>query len=138
MSEIILPSEVSGSVGRFDRFAEWASGAASRATFFTACVGIVAAWLAEGMVDAVFLGHGFTYFLDDKFQLQINTLTTILTFLMVALLQNTQTRQNNATQHKLNAVAAGLARLLEDQSADGVEEAKELTDAVGLEYRESA
>ena len=132
-----MPSQVDDHVGWFDRFAEWASLGASRAAFFAGCVLIVLAWLVEGVVDSL-SGHGFGYFLDDKFQLQINTLTTILTFLLVALLQNSQTRQNNATQHKLNALAQGVARLLEDNGADGVREAEELRSAVGLELRESA
>jgi hypothetical protein len=53
-------------------------------------------------------------FLDfDAWQLLINTATTIVTFLLVALLQNSQTRNNQATQHKLNAIADGLADLME-------------------------
>ena len=52
----------------------------------------------------------------DTWQLVINTVTTIITFLLVALLQNTQTRSDLAIQHKLNAIADGLADLgLEDR-----------------------
>jgi Low affinity iron permease len=39
--------------------------------------------------------------------------TTIITFLLVALLQNTQKRGEEALQHKLDAVADGLADLIE-------------------------
>lgn len=49
----------------------------------------------------------------DTWQLIINTITTIATFLLVALLQNTQKRADEAVQHKLNAVADGLADLME-------------------------
>jgi len=49
----------------------------------------------------------------DTWQLIINTITTIVTFLLVALLQNTQKRADEAVQHKLNAVADGLADLME-------------------------
>jgi Low affinity iron permease len=45
----------------------------------------------------------------DTWQLIINTVTTIITLLMVALLQNSQTRTDQAVQHKLNAIADGLA-----------------------------
>ena len=38
-------------------------------------------------------------------------MTTIVTFLLVALLQNTEKRADEAVQHKLNAVADGLADL---------------------------
>ena len=65
--------------------------------------------------------NGFTYGLVwapslfllpdvDTWQLIINTVRTIVTFLLVAPLQNTLQRADEATQHKLNAVADGLAR----------------------------
>jgi hypothetical protein len=60
---------------------------------------------------------------------------------MVALLQNTQTRADQATQDKLNAIADGLADLMRSRSGDDPELAKdmlELRAAVGLEDRESA
>jgi low affinity Fe/Cu permease len=52
----------------------------------------------------------------DTWQLIINTVTTIITFLMVALLQNSQTRSDQALQHKLNAIADGLE---EHESSSG-------------------
>jgi len=72
----------------------------------------------------------------------INTATTIVTFLLVALLQNTQTRSDQAIQHKLNAIADGLADLMaktarrEDFAGLDVD-VDELRAAVGLEQRES-
>ena len=61
---------------------------------------------------------------------------------MVALLQNSQTRENQATQHKLNATADGVADLMEHVSARyddaGLKrDFEELRSAVGLEPRES-
>jgi low affinity Fe/Cu permease len=41
----------------------------------------------------------------DTWQLIINTITTIITFLMVALLQNSQARSDQAIQHKLSTLA---------------------------------
>ena len=54
----------------------------------------------------------------DTWQLIINTVTTTVTFLLVALLQNTQKRADEAVQHKLNAVADGLADLMEALSEE--------------------
>jgi len=59
----------------------------------------------------------------------------------VALLQNTQTRNDRATQDKLNAIADGLADLMRSSARNDPELHKdliELRDAVGLEDRESA
>ncbi|MDP9070785.1 MAG: low affinity iron permease family protein [Actinomycetota bacterium] len=136
-----MPSDIGGGIGFFDRFAGSASRFASRAPFFAFCVFLVVAWLAEGVVRAVG-GDGLGVLLDDKYQLQINTTTTIVTFLMVALLQNSATRGDQSTQHKLNAVADGLADLMEriaeryddDELRQDVEE---LRAAVGLEERET-
>lgn len=77
----------------------------------------------------------------DTWQLIINTATTIVTFLLVALLQNTQKRADDAVQHKLNAIADGLADLmnqLSEQYPDMKTECAELRAAVGLEHRESS
>jgi len=115
----LMPSEVTDRVGSFDRFAGGASRLASRAPFFAFCVLLVIVWAP-------------TYFVFrnvDTWQLIINTMTTIVTFLMVALLQNSQYRNDEATQHKLNAIADGLADLMtyvahhldgaRDRDADG-------------------
>jgi low affinity Fe/Cu permease len=74
-------------------------------------------------------------------RLIINTITTIVTFLMVALLQNSQSRNDSATQGKLNAVAAGLAELItlvDKKDPDAQRLRTELRDAVGLEGRTSS
>jgi hypothetical protein len=78
----------------------------------------------------------------DTWQLIINTITTIITFLMVALLQNSQTRSDQAVQHKLNAIADGLADLMAYVSSGGEDrdlrnDLIELRAAVGLEEHES-
>ena len=128
-----MPSEVSDSVGFFDRFATGASNIASRAVFFVLCVALVVVWAPS----ILFLRD------IDTWQLIINTATTIVTFLMVALLQNSQTRSDHAVQHKLNAIADGLADLMTHLSDHHDIEAlhhdmRELRDAVGLENRESS
>jgi hypothetical protein len=142
----LMPSEVSDHVGWFDKFAGGASHLASRAPFFAFCVLLVLIWAP-------------TYFIFkdvDTWQLIINTMTTIVTFLMVALLQNSQYRTDEATQHKLNALADGLADLMtyvahnpaggsadEEHDNEGNTDEKlkqdliELRRAVGLEDHES-
>ena len=138
---ILRPSEVSSRVGFFDRFAGLAAKLASRAPFFAFCLLLVVAWLVQG-VALIVSKRGFHAFLDAQYQLEINTTTTIITFLMVALLQNSQTREDQATQHKLNAMADGLADLMDRftrQFPDAAleDDIRELRLAVGLEERES-
>jgi low affinity Fe/Cu permease len=116
-----MPSEVDQHVGWFDRFASLVARYASRAWFFAACVLLVVLWAPSFLV----LGN------IDTWQLVINTATTIVTFLLVALLQNTQTRADSAIQQKLNAIAAYLVEPHEKTRA-------ELRHAVGIENRESA
>ena len=127
-----MPSDVSPEVSVFDRFAEAAARFFSRPWFFAMCVLLVLIWAPSYFV----VGN------LDTWQLIINTATTIVTFLMVALLQNTQTRADRSTQDKLNAIADGLADLMRSVSARDDPELRkdmlELRAAVGLEDRESA
>ena len=140
-SPLLFPSEVSSRVGFFDRFAGVAARLASRAPFFAICLFLVMLWLIQGAV-LIATHHGFHAFLDAQYQLEINTTTTIITFLLVALLQNSQTRTDQATQHKLNAIADGLADLMEHlatQHSDSAldKDMLELRAAIGLETKES-
>jgi low affinity Fe/Cu permease len=78
-----------------EAFAKIASAVArwtGRPLTFLACIVIVTVWAACGPV--------FHY--SDTWQLIINTSTTIVTFLMVFLIQNTQNRDNAALQAKLD------------------------------------
>lgn len=121
-----MPEDVSSHVGWFDRFATAASKFVSRAWFFAFCVLLVVVW-----APSIVLIHSIS-----TWQLIINTLTTIITFLLVALLQNTQERSDRATQDKLNALAAALSKMA---AAQGMKkDAAELRAAVGLEDRESS
>jgi low affinity Fe/Cu permease len=112
--------------GHFDRFAEAASEVASHARFFVACVLLVALWAPS-------------YFLFgnvNTWQLVINTATTIVTFLMVALLQNAQRRSDVAMHAKLDAIADGLADFMEHSGPGDAElqnDMRELRAAVGIE-----
>ena len=137
---VLMPSEVSSRIGFFDRFAGLAARLASRAPFFAFCLLLVIIWLVQGVTLIVSKGN-LNAFLDAQYQLEINTTTTIVTFLMVALLQNSQTRTDQATQHKLNAIADGLADLMEHLAAQSPDSSldddmKELRTAIGLETKE--
>ena len=76
----------------FTQFANVVSRVAGRSWAFIACILFVLVWAATGPV------FGFS----DTWQLVINTSTTIITFLMVFLIQNTQNRDNAALQAKLD------------------------------------
>jgi low affinity Fe/Cu permease len=121
-----MPEDVDDHVGWFDKFATAAAQFVSRAWFFAFCVALVVIW-APSIVLIRSIG---------TWQLIINTLTTIITFLLVALLQNTQERADRSTQDKLNAISAALAKMAEAQGLK--KDAAELRSAVGLEDRESS
>jgi Low affinity iron permease len=111
----------------FDRVAQAAADFTSRGTFFGGCVLLIALWAPSYLV----------FRNVDTWQLIINTATTIVTFLLVALLQNSARRSERATHQKLDALAEGLADLMEHQlsgdTADLKRDINDLKHAVGLE-----
>src|SRR2546423_1136410 len=124
-----MPTGVSGKLSLFDRFASAADQGVSGAWVFAFCVLLVLIWIPSIVAIRDI----------NTWQLIINTITTIVTFLLVALLQNTQTRADAAVQHKLNAIADGLADLMEQMATDRPDlrrDFEELRAAVGLEKRE--
>jgi low affinity Fe/Cu permease len=82
----------SKSTSWFTSFAKWTARAAGRPATFALAASIVLVW---GLTGPLF---GFS----DTWQLVINTGTTIVTFLMVFLIQNTQNRDTEALQVKLD------------------------------------
>jgi low affinity Fe/Cu permease len=78
----------------FATFAGAVSKIAGRPYVFMLCMLAVLVWAASGPAA------GFS----DTWQLIINTSTTIITFLMVFLIQNTQNRDNAAIQAKLDEI----------------------------------
>lgn len=78
--------------GFFTQFANKASDWTGSAHAFVAAVAIIMIWAVTGPM--------FGY--SDTWQLVINTGTTIITFLMVFLIQNTQNRDSKAMQLKLD------------------------------------
>jgi low affinity Fe/Cu permease len=76
----------------FTRFAKWTARATGRPLAFTLAAAVIAVWVVTGPL------FGFS----DTWQLIINTGTTIVTFLMVFLIQSTQNRDSEAIQVKLD------------------------------------
>src|SRR5258706_8501504 len=77
---------------RFSSFANWTARASGHpAAFMTACT-VIVVWAVTGPI----------FVWSDTWQLVINTGTTIVTFLMVFLIQNTQNRDSHAMQLKLD------------------------------------
>jgi Low affinity iron permease len=110
----------------FDRFAEAASEFASHAAFFIGCVLLVVVWAPSY----------FVFRSLNTWQLVINTATTIVTFLLVALLQNSQRRSEEAIHQKLDALADGLADLMEHAAESDPELHSDISDlrrTVGIE-----
>lgn len=129
MGAPLKPSEVAEGRGFFDHAAEWASGQVSRAPFFTLCLALVAGWL----VLLPFRG-----FDNQLWHLVLNSPTTAVTFLLVALLQNSQQRFEHSMNHKMNAMSDALADFMDADDRVDKRHIKELRAAVGIERRESA
>jgi len=80
----------------FERFANWATNFTGSSFAFIGATLIVVLWAASGPV--------FKY--SETWQLVINTGTTIITFLMVFLIQKAQNKDGKAIQIKLNELIA--------------------------------
>lgn len=77
---------------RFNRFSRWASHVTGRPLAFNIALIIIGVWVISGPI----------FQFSDTWQLMINTATTIVTFLMVFLIQHTQNRDTEAMQVKLD------------------------------------
>ena len=83
----------------FTRAAKWASHTAGRPATFMVALGIILVWAITGPI----------FDFSDTWQLVINTGTTIVTFLMVFLIQNTQNRDAKAMHLKLDELIHGVS-----------------------------
>lgn len=82
----------------FTRFAKWTALMSGRPATFVLAVLVILVWAISGPL----------FDFSDTWQLVINTATTIVTFLMVFLIQNTQNRDTGALQVKLDEVIRAL------------------------------
>lgn len=112
----------------FDRFVEKAYLRVSQAPFFFVCAGIVLAWLVS-----------VPLWVDLKeWQAAIHTVASVLTLLLVVLLENAGRRAEEAAQEKINVIAEALAELMTSgarNDPDLRDAAERLRAAVGLEER---
>ena len=105
----------------FSHFARWTERQAGRAHTFVIALGLIILWAVTGPY--------FRY--SDTWQLVINTGTTIITFLMVFLIQHSQSRDTQAIQLKLdelirvNRSARNSLMDLEDMSEQELAQLKE-------------
>ena len=113
----------------FTQFANMVSRLTGRAWTFMLCILFVLVWAATGPA------FGFS----DTWQLVINTSTTIITFLMVFLIQNTQNRDNAALQAKLDELIRisaaenryiGIERLTDKELEGILEEVQENAEVI--------
>src|SRR5437762_10995483 len=101
-----------GAAPLFARFARWVERQVGRSSTFVLAIAIVVLWAASGPV------FGWS----DTWQLVINTGTTIVTFLMVFIIQNTQSCDTQAMQLKLDELINSAAR-------DSIIKAEEMPEA---------
>lgn len=80
----------------FEKFANWATNATGSSAAFIIAIVVIFVWAITGPI--------FKY--SDTWQLVINTGTTIVTFLMVFLIQKTQNKDSKAIHLKLNELLA--------------------------------
>ena len=101
----------------FSRFATWSSVQTGRAYTFSAAIALVVIWLITGPL----------FDFSDAWQLVINTSTTIITFFMVFILQNSHNRDVSALHAKLDELILTSQRAsnqllnLEELSEDEIE-----------------
>jgi low affinity Fe/Cu permease len=118
----------------FTSFATKVSKWTGRPVVFIACCALVLVWALSGPL------FGFS----DTWQLVINTTTTIVTFLMVFLIQNTQNRDNAAIQAKLDEIIRtsdsdnkfiGIEHLTDEELEDILAEVEKSAEKLHAEHR---
>jgi low affinity Fe/Cu permease len=80
----------------FERFSNWATAATGSSAAFVIAIAVIVIWLVTGPLAKY----------SDTWQLIINTGTTIVTFLMVFLIQKSQNKDSKAIHLKLNELLA--------------------------------
>jgi low affinity Fe/Cu permease len=99
-------------------------------SYITEWLGSFPAIVGSVVIVVVWAAAGPTAGFSDTWQLIINTGTTIVTFNMVFIIQNTQNRDGRAIQAKLDEQAGALAKLMDALGVDG---ATDIGRLVGVE-----
>lgn len=116
----------------FSRFSSRAAEVAGSYLTFLLAVAVILLWAITGPI--------FDY--SDTWQLAINTGTTIVTFLMVFLIQNTQNRDAVAMQIKLDEIIRAIEQAdddiidVEDDTERELKELKDRYKALALQHRD--
>ncbi len=108
----------------FERFAAAVARQTGRPATFSLAVALILAWAASGPL----------FHFSDTWQLVVNTSTTIITFLMVFLIQHTQNRDSLAIQIKLAELIL-VAKGAEDEIATAEERSEEYLEGLRAAYR---
>jgi low affinity Fe/Cu permease len=112
----------------FDRFVQTAYLRVSQAPFFFVCSGVVVLWLVS-----------LPLWVDLKaWQVAIHTVASVITLLLLVLLENASRRAEEAAQEKLNVIAEALAALMVSGARSDptlAEATQKLRDTIGLESR---
>jgi low affinity Fe/Cu permease len=112
----------------FEKFVEAVHSRVSEAPFFLVCLAIVVLWAVS-----------VPFWSDLKqWQVAIHTVSSVLSLLLLVLLENSGRRAEEASQEKLNVLAGALAALMDarsDADPELAEAAEKLREAVGLEER---
>lgn len=112
----------------FERFVEATYNRVSDAPFFFVCLGIVLVWAASVPFWSSL----------KSWQVAIHTVSSVLSLLLLVLLENAGRRSGEAAQEKLNVIAEALSDLMSSRAQDDPhleESVRRLRDAVGLEAR---
>lgn len=114
--------------GPFERFVDAVNERVSRAPFFAVILVALLAWAVSYPLWKT----------TTKWELALHTGSSILSLLLLVLLENAGRRSEEAAQEKLNVLAEALAALMDSRAADDPdlrEAAVRLRKAVGLEER---
>ena len=112
----------------FEKFVEAIYHQVSRAPFFFVCLAVVVVWLVS-----------VPLWVDLKaWQVAIHTVASVVSLLLLVLLENAGRRDAEASQEKLNVIAEALAALMASRAREDEElvaAVEKLREAVGLEER---
>ncbi len=116
----------------FLRFARWAARTSGRPAAFILAITLILVWAVTGPL----------FDFSDTWQLVINTGTTIITFLMVFLIQNTQNRDTEALHLKMDELiratsgAYNLLINLEEVDDEEMERFRQIYQALAIKAKE--